>query len=577
MPREDLIQLRGGTAAEWAAANPVLALNEPGLETDTNKVKYGNGVDAWDVLPYASGGAGATPKPPIDADPYANVAALLADQNNQTEDYFYEVTDASGFTGLNDATAVVVLLTKEPGVDATGTEADYIIIWSEEDTIGGSLPPGGTTGQILKKQSAADGDANWEDEGATGINILNKIGSFTLAPGDNGKYITATGFLDKNCVIPSDATENLPIGFKADIMWRNEGRTTIVSQAGVELFLPSDEEAIIKGRNNGITLVKEGANQWGGFGAFNKAGITPATQAVAPLAFQVSQTPDTSIHWPLIYKSSEWPEVTTTKDYFIIWSTAHSGSAGGLYWGEMDAPDMSGFVYNGLIISGDQAETPQLVRVPVAKSGLPAGEELFLFYHTDASETGNGGIQQTRLQTSTGGVLHTATWNDRGRPMGLQAGWDHTGYCRVFYRPNSDDYIAFHLADIGGETGGGDAWYEQYSNDGLNWTLGRRITDSQYGYTHAMNTIPFILPISYNGSDYIIAGGISNDATPCIFSGDQYLRPTTLIASSQYTGHAAPDSYYHEGDFIHVLVRGNELGELSDYYYYKFDLRNLGL
>lgn len=35
---------------------------------------------------------------------------------------------------------------------------------------GPSLPPGGTTGQVLKKQSAADGDADWEDEsgGASG-------------------------------------------------------------------------------------------------------------------------------------------------------------------------------------------------------------------------------------------------------------------------------------------------------------------------------------------------------------------------------------------------------------------------
>jgi hypothetical protein len=47
------IRLRRDTAAAWAAANPVLALAEPGLETDTNLVKYGNGVSAWNSLPYA--------------------------------------------------------------------------------------------------------------------------------------------------------------------------------------------------------------------------------------------------------------------------------------------------------------------------------------------------------------------------------------------------------------------------------------------------------------------------------------------------------------------------------------------
>jgi hypothetical protein len=48
------IKLRRDTAAAWAAANPILAVAEPGLETDTNSIKYGNGVTAWNSLPYAS-------------------------------------------------------------------------------------------------------------------------------------------------------------------------------------------------------------------------------------------------------------------------------------------------------------------------------------------------------------------------------------------------------------------------------------------------------------------------------------------------------------------------------------------
>lgn len=50
------IQLRRGTAAEWTAANPVLALGEPGVETDTGKQKFGDGVTAWNSRPYASKG-----------------------------------------------------------------------------------------------------------------------------------------------------------------------------------------------------------------------------------------------------------------------------------------------------------------------------------------------------------------------------------------------------------------------------------------------------------------------------------------------------------------------------------------
>ena len=46
------IQLRGGTAAEWASANPILAEREFVTETDTNKTKIGNGVDNYNDLPY---------------------------------------------------------------------------------------------------------------------------------------------------------------------------------------------------------------------------------------------------------------------------------------------------------------------------------------------------------------------------------------------------------------------------------------------------------------------------------------------------------------------------------------------
>jgi len=48
------VLLRGGTAAEWAAANPILAARECGVETDTHRLKVGDGVTAWATLPYSS-------------------------------------------------------------------------------------------------------------------------------------------------------------------------------------------------------------------------------------------------------------------------------------------------------------------------------------------------------------------------------------------------------------------------------------------------------------------------------------------------------------------------------------------
>lgn len=46
---------RRGTAAEWTTANPTLYGGEPGFETDTGKLKVGNGSTAWTSLAYVNG------------------------------------------------------------------------------------------------------------------------------------------------------------------------------------------------------------------------------------------------------------------------------------------------------------------------------------------------------------------------------------------------------------------------------------------------------------------------------------------------------------------------------------------
>ena len=46
------IQLRNVTAAEWTAKNPVLLKGEMGIETDTHKIKVGDGSTQWSELAY---------------------------------------------------------------------------------------------------------------------------------------------------------------------------------------------------------------------------------------------------------------------------------------------------------------------------------------------------------------------------------------------------------------------------------------------------------------------------------------------------------------------------------------------
>ena len=54
------IQYRRGTASQWTTTDPVLAIGEPGYETDTGRFKVGNGSAVWSALPYSSGPTGPT-------------------------------------------------------------------------------------------------------------------------------------------------------------------------------------------------------------------------------------------------------------------------------------------------------------------------------------------------------------------------------------------------------------------------------------------------------------------------------------------------------------------------------------
>lgn len=48
----DMIQIRRDTASNWTSANPILAQGELGAETDTSKIKIGDGSTAWTSLGY---------------------------------------------------------------------------------------------------------------------------------------------------------------------------------------------------------------------------------------------------------------------------------------------------------------------------------------------------------------------------------------------------------------------------------------------------------------------------------------------------------------------------------------------
>ena len=69
------IQLRRDTAAQWTANNPTLATGEAGYETDTGRLKIGNGSSAWNSLSYDQVALGT--------DTTGNYVATISGTSNQ--------------------------------------------------------------------------------------------------------------------------------------------------------------------------------------------------------------------------------------------------------------------------------------------------------------------------------------------------------------------------------------------------------------------------------------------------------------------------------------------------------------
>lgn len=121
-------QLRADEAADWTSINPTLRLGEPGVELDTHKVKYGDGVTAWNSLPYsceqftASITALAGLTPAADRMPYftSSSAAALATLTSYARTLLDDADAATARTTLGLGTAATQASTAF--VPSTGTK-----------------------------------------------------------------------------------------------------------------------------------------------------------------------------------------------------------------------------------------------------------------------------------------------------------------------------------------------------------------------------------------------------------------------------------------------------------------------
>jgi len=87
-----IIQIRRDVASAWSTSNPILAQGEIGLETDTSKIKFGNGTNVWNDLPYY------TTSPTVNTDTYINATCAAGDYFESINGTTYGCSTPSGFT-----------------------------------------------------------------------------------------------------------------------------------------------------------------------------------------------------------------------------------------------------------------------------------------------------------------------------------------------------------------------------------------------------------------------------------------------------------------------------------------------
>lgn len=114
----DLIQIRRDTASNWTSANTVLAQGELGAETDTSKIKIGDGSTAWSSLAYL-----------IDVGGYLTATSTNTLTNKTIRDTVYALT-GTAFDATNGAVQTKTLAANTTFTDSL-TSGDAIVLQLE--------------------------------------------------------------------------------------------------------------------------------------------------------------------------------------------------------------------------------------------------------------------------------------------------------------------------------------------------------------------------------------------------------------------------------------------------------------
>ena len=255
MPRNDLIQVRRDTAANWTSVNPTLAAGEQGFETDTGKFKIGTGSTAWTSLLYAtdaSGITGATLASNVTGSSLTSVGTLgsLTVTGDVTVDTnTLKVDSTNNRVGIGTASPAYSL-------DVRGEMRS--LFYGEKWTITGTAASSTlsiTTTTSCNVYTNLNSTGNWQIVvGASGYNISDRMAigdTFTIT---HASKQGATGYRMSGFIL----IDGLYVINNGDIKWQGGTAPTTGSTNTTDVYV--------------FTILKTGSSSFEVFGSLTKFG-----------------------------------------------------------------------------------------------------------------------------------------------------------------------------------------------------------------------------------------------------------------------------------------------------------------
>jgi hypothetical protein len=198
-----VIQVKRGSASSWTSANTVLAAGEIGFETDTKKMKVGDGSTAWNSLGYTV-----------------------------TDGDISGVTAGTGLSGGGNSGAVTL------SID-TATTADL------------------STAQTLTNKTLTAPKVNLTFNAQVGT-------TYTFVLADNGQMVTANNASAQTYTIPPNADVAFPDGAQINVIQIGAGQVTFAQGSGVTIVSTGATAAApkLRAQYSSATLVKRSTNLW---------------------------------------------------------------------------------------------------------------------------------------------------------------------------------------------------------------------------------------------------------------------------------------------------------------------------